>query len=309
MPTEKDRQVRRHRKFLRDTGRGLTVSGPELERLIRKIRSFRARGMSYAEMYRQTGLNDRSIAHVARNNPKYVTRTNYNILVAMRFEEPDGGGAVSSVGTVRRLGALWMDGFPVSDLADMVEVGNKHHFGQLIMGKSGATTVLYATHRSVAELYDRLDGKKPEDAGVHPISSKQATAWAKKRGVAPRHAWDPDTIDDPEAFPEWTGECGNVRGWLIHKREDIPMCNRCRGLAHAPRTGVGDNVDFDGEKLRRIRQRRGIELSDLAKRVGIDKSTIMYWELGRMKPSHRTNKLELVLRELDATPADVMEDP
>jgi hypothetical protein len=44
--------------------------------------------------------------------------------------------------------------------------------------------------------------------------------------VHPDH-WDDDTIDDPNAVPEYTGRCGSIVGALIHLRESIPMCPPC----------------------------------------------------------------------------------
>ena len=50
---------------------------------------------------------------------------------------------------------------------------------------------------------------------------------ARRNGWAPPGAWDDDQIDDPQAHPEWTGECGTDRGYWVHRRQQLPMCTRC----------------------------------------------------------------------------------
>lgn len=45
--------------------------------------------------------------------------------------------------------------------------------------------------------------------------------------------------------------------------------------------------------LKRERERKGLSLRDLAKMIGVDRSTISYWEHGIKTPRDR-NKLKLV---------------
>lgn len=37
-----------------------------------------------------------------------------------------------------------------------------------------------------------------------------------------------DTIDDPAAFPDWTGQCGTAAGYSAHSRHHVPYCDPCR---------------------------------------------------------------------------------
>ena len=49
-------------------------------------------------------------------------------------------------------------------------------------------------------------------------------------------AWDDDTIDDPAAFPDWTGKCGTPDGYDAHyKMKILPSCQPCRDARAAYR--------------------------------------------------------------------------
>lgn len=297
---------RRRTDKLRELGRPVTVRDADQERAENRVRSWKARGMSLTQMARQTGLPLATVSNIHSRSATYRFRTSYAAIAMMRFEEPDDNALVDPTGTIRRLQALRADGFTLQWVEENGG-GSPSQSRKLATGRYTRTRGLMA--RRVREVYDLADGRTAEDFGILPGRAASCRTYGRKFGWSPRHTWDPDTIDDPEAFPEWTGACGTVQGWLIHKREDIPMCDQCRGRAHDLRGPGREYADFDGSKLRKLRYRRGIELGELAKRIGVHKSTIMYWEQGRMKPHPNSPKLELVLRELDASPADVMEDP
>lgn len=55
---------------------------------------------------------------------------------------------------------------------------------------------------------------------------------------------------------------------------------------------------FDGEKVRAIRERMGILPADVAKRVGVEPSTVLSWELGTYEP--RASHLARLSAALDA---------
>lgn len=80
----------------------------------------------------------------------------------------------------------------------------------------------------VIETYEKYIEVDPLTLGHGSHGVTYAKTVAKKRDYAPAHCWDSDTIDDPNAIPEWTGACGTTHGYDIHVRESIPLCDPCR---------------------------------------------------------------------------------
>ncbi|MFD5220283.1 hypothetical protein ACFWMH_21865 [Streptomyces tendae] len=149
---------------------------------------------------------------------------------------------VPAVGTVRRLQALAVAGWPTSRLSR--ETGLTPY--RLMLLLKGITQVATREEaRTVAAVYVRLGGASPGLCGVSHIAARAARERAGTAGWAPPAAWDDDTIDDPAAIPQWTGYCGTVRGARAHERDGLPLCPPCedalfrrrlRDAAHAART-------------------------------------------------------------------------
>src|SRR5690606_40281199 len=70
------------------------------------------------------------------------------------------------------------------------------------------------------------------------------------------------SIDDPDAFPEWTGACGTVHGRQVHMREKIPMCDPCR-KAHAERAAELKEYTFDHARLVELMDRKHMSLAQM----------------------------------------------
>jgi hypothetical protein len=85
------------------------------------------------------------------------------------------------------------------------------------------------TAGKVDQMYRKLALVKPEDHGIAEGAIVRAKTYARKAGwTATPGCWDEDTIDDPSAFPEWTGQCGTVYGFRVHYREGLlPVCEAC----------------------------------------------------------------------------------
>jgi DNA-binding XRE family transcriptional regulator len=299
-----DAQTRKQYDYLRATGRPTLITGPEVGKVIRKVRTYKARGMSFAQMDRQTGVPYRTISSAIHDNPKGMHRSVWTPLANMRFEEPDDDAPVSPVGTIRRLGALWVDGFPLPWLSQETGLANRGYL-QKMQRQVATRTVKAVTARNVAELYRRLETANPVDLGIPLRTVRYCRTFAKKKGCAPRGCWDVDTIDDPQAQPEWTGACGTAEGWRIHKREDIPVCLRCKGARDAGDLAPNPETGFSPSAFRRLREARGLSRRQLCDKLGMDESSIFYWETGRSTPRQR--KLDLALQALGATFEDVCE--
>lgn len=286
-------------KFLRATGRPSFIEGPEHLEVLRKIRSYHARGMAYSQMERQTGVSHRTISGMIERPRVGVLRVTWAPLMRMTFEEPAPHIRVASTGTRRRLQAMWADGFPLPFLTERLSFGTRGYLQQVIRGTKGFT-VTAGSARSVAELYEELEGKTPADFGIDDRRANFCRAFAAKKGCVPRSCWDAYTIDDPEAQPEWTGQCGTPFGQRIHRQLGIPVCQPCKdaGVAQARP---------NGKRLRALRERAGYSRPVLAKMVGVDMSTILYWEDERTIPL-RQGKFDRLLDILDVTYDEICEE-
>lgn len=267
----------KRRRILRQTNRPSLVVGVDLERALSRVRSLRGRGMTLVQMETLTGVNKRSLSRMLSGDATGMFRVNWvRIMSAPMNAEPDGLGLVPATGTVRRLLALWSAGFPMQWLVDESGFANLQHVQKLVGGQYSAVEL--RNHWAVAELYDRVGEKPPEAFGIDPGLAKWVRGWAAKRQAVPRTCWDPDTIDDPEAFPEWTGACGTARGRRIHAREGIPECQACRDRALDPAEG------FQAATFRAMRLERGWSQPQLGDRIGVARESIAGWETGRTNP-------------------------
>lgn len=282
------------------TGRPVTVRGADMERALRRVRSFHARGMTYAQMESQVGLNSHVIGYLARRSPRFVRRDTWDLLVRIRFEPPVPNAWVDPVGTRRRLGALWREGYPLPWISDRLQYGNRSYLQGLLKGAKGTAGVEYSSAQAVADLYDKLEGSSPAEFGIERRSSRFASTFAAKRGCAPRRCWDPDTIDDPQAHPQWTGQCGSPLGWIVHERDGIPMCDPCRESASV--------FVLDADALRRLRVSSGYSRQQLADLSQIKEETYRRWESGRNTPRY-LDELDRVLSVLDVTFEEVYQWP
>lgn len=130
--------------------------------------------------------------------------------------------AIDGTGTRRRLQALVAKGWPQSELARSIGM-DRANFARTII--SGLVTA--GTHRATVALYDQLWRADPEQHGIHRRWINKSRTLAATRGWAPIGAWDDDLIDDPTAFPDWTGRCGTPEGASAHYRHRIPVCPPC----------------------------------------------------------------------------------
>ncbi|MEV8033952.1 hypothetical protein [Streptomyces sp. NPDC086182] len=139
--------------------------------------------------------------------------------------------AINGTGTRRRLQALVAKGWPQTELARRLDM-ERANFKRAIV----SNLVTVGTYRAAITLYDQLWRADPADHGVHWRWIEPARTLAATRGWAPIGAWDDDRIDNPTAWPDWTGHCGTPKGRNIHYRIKVPVCQPCRDAhteAHA----------------------------------------------------------------------------
>lgn len=130
---------------------------------------------------------------------------------------------IDATGTRRRLQALVYAGWTQSELARRMQM-DRGNFGRTIVSDLVEVATLKTAHR----IYDELWRIDPTAAGVPAHRAATARQIAADRDWAPVGAWDDDRIDDPTAFPDWTGWCGTPKGRSIHYRIKVPVCPPCR---------------------------------------------------------------------------------
>lgn len=138
----------------------------------------------------------------------------------------------TSLGTVRRLHALVRRGWPQSELAARLGM-SPGNFAVFIKRPQ----VTAASARAVRDLYDRLQNQNPTEFGVSAYGRTRAVNDATRAGWPLPAMWDDNALDDPDAFPDWTGECGSVRGYSLHyNRRILPACDPCKAARAESRT-------------------------------------------------------------------------
>ncbi|MFJ6069012.1 hypothetical protein ACIQHU_38985 [Streptomyces tendae] len=135
---------------------------------------------------------------------------------------------VSPVGTRRRIRALVAMGWPQQYLAE--HLGMRPGNFSMMLNRE---YVLVSRVLQVRAMYDALWRVDPSESGATSAGIVRARKHASDRGWAPVGAWDDDTIDDPEAFPDWTGRCGTAEGYQAHYVLGIAYCDPCRQARNA----------------------------------------------------------------------------
>lgn len=133
------------------------------------------------------------------------------------------GAAIDGTGTRRRLQALVAKGWSQSELACRLGMERASFSTTITGGLVRAHTV-----RAVMALYDQLWREDPAAHGVPRRWIEASRRHALARGWAPVGAWDDDQIDNPDAFPDWTGHCGTPDGYRAHYRIRVPVFPPCR---------------------------------------------------------------------------------
>lgn len=237
------------RAYLYRTGRpSLIDAGPVREHITKLIDA----GMSCQQIGEIAGVHPSGVRNLWRGRlrkdqvrPQQVRRDTHDAILGVSYVEPDKYGArVSTLGARRRIEALRADGFSIKLIGQIMGMPTTrvHHIA------SKANYIFASTHQQIADAYDRVGIKNPEDFGpVHKQGIANTKAYAVKHGYAPRHCWDPDTIDDPDAVAEWTGECGTANGYRLHSRRRVPVCEPCR-TAHSA-------YNMENRRAQRARER------------------------------------------------------
>lgn len=165
-----------------------------------------------------------------------------------RYRKRRTGRTVPAIGVTRRLQALAYDGHPGHAIAAELQTATSHLL-RLMRGEFD--TVYASTHHAVVDMYDRWAGT--------PGSSSITARRARKAGHAPWWTWDDETIDDPQAGPNYTGyDEERVQAYMVGVR---PV-----GLTKADRV----------EAVVRLAN-SGLTPLDVARTVGVRELDVQTW--------------------------------
>lgn len=198
----------------------------------RHIRDLQSSGMGLRAIAVAAGVDRKRLQSILNGRPERGTgpqeKVRPAIASAVLAVEPTldslgAGTVIPATGTTRRLQALVAVGWPQMHLAD--EMGwTPSNLTVLI----NADTVTVKTARLVRAVYGRLWNVDPATHGASPGGITRAKRHATQERWAPPAAWDDDQLDDPSAFPDWTGRCGTPEGYDSHRSFRIATCAPCR---------------------------------------------------------------------------------
>lgn len=299
----RDHRREKHLRYLQTIGvAGWVPAGPVRDRI---VFLHDQRGITYDVIAERTGMS-RDMVIMQRHGVdkrgkeiRFCQRSTERAVLGARFG-PDDGAWFLSVGVRRRLQGLAYAGYTSPFLGECLGMVDYRNLCHVLDGSRSRRMIQAGFAREVVALCDKLDGVDPVSLGVRPQSASRARTIAVKRGYVPLSCWDADTIDDPDVFPEWTGECGTVQGSRLHKKYGIPMCPACQEAFDSYGTGP---IGFSPDKLRALRVKLGLSQVGLSKLIGCHPSTLAYWERGRSVPGDGT--LDRLLSVLDCTVEDV----
>lgn len=223
-------------------------------------------------------VSDRAIRYILAGQLR-VQRDNALRLLAVK---PEGSPCVPPLGTIRRVKALARAGYTIQWTADQADCSNRHIY-EILNGTVEA--VDRALAERFADIYRRHEGT--------PGPSNPARMAAASKDWTGPDGWDSDTIDDPDASPDWTGFCGTDRGWWTHRLQQIAMCSRCEDAhtewlqAHkhlsqgdrwkamgAARAAASNRRAAIAEDAHELMRTSGLDRATAAARLGVSKAYI-----------------------------------
>lgn len=164
------------------------------DQAIAHIERCKAAGMDAAQIGRAANLPPSTVTKLARQHPKRVRKTTADAILAVtpnRWVGTHPGTLVPRIGARRRLQALMAQGHSINRL----ERERGEQYSVMVYRASPGDLMTLDNYRKIVALYDELS--------MTIGDSTRSRNDAAKRGYAPPLAWDDDTIDDPDAEPNY----------------------------------------------------------------------------------------------------------
>lgn len=231
------REVRRVNREYRNGPRA-NLTPEEAVPAIARLHAAHAAGLTCRQLSEHLNLSYSYVSHLVNGANKAMSRYVFARIMGAVWPEPEraagrcrGGTRVNSAGTLRRLVALNSVGFSYRWMSKRVGIADSQ-LANYVRGERAVNSISRDTAEDIKALYDKYRDQDPATLGMH---AQQISSLIRKhqrlRSPGPM-CWDDDTIDDPDAIPQWTGKCGTYAGYHQHQNHDIPPCEPCIRAAY-----------------------------------------------------------------------------
>lgn len=181
------------------------VNRPNLvpfDRACEHIERLRDSGWPMEVIAKRTGLSAWTIKRLSLRQGALIQPATERRILAFAGESEDRAFLVDATGARRRIEALMAIGWSLLELSQ--RAGFSDHTLNLIL-KPGSRCRI-PTRETIKILYDEIWDQPPSDNLPYSLMVKSRMLnVARRRGYAPPLAWDDETIDDPNAYPNVDG--------------------------------------------------------------------------------------------------------
>lgn len=221
-------------------------------------------GMSGCQIARAAGVSQTTVTNLALGHRGAMRRGTAQRIMTVRGVSQATSGNVSSLGSVRRIRALYALGHYQYEIAALTGL-SRDCISDLAAGQWLSLSM--DRDRSIRRAYDVL--------GMRVGASWKTRRWAEERGWAPPLAWDEETIDDPKALPQM----------------DAAAPRRTEGADVVDRFLLGESVvlDNDGRRqaIQHLMEWTNLTPEEIGVRMEMNADAVARsWE--RMKAAART---------------------
>ncbi|WP_405964788.1 hypothetical protein OG713_34630 [Streptomyces sp. NBC_00723] len=201
-------RVKKRNTVNRQLGRPGLIDATPARRKLEQLQ----RTMSWEQISAATGCDDCNLRQIVDGARTQIRRGTLARILGVQLESPAPGKYLDATGTRRRIEALRAIGWSARALADASGAGETS-IERICLGQP---TVRATVAARIATAYMKLHRSPPAPSR----SATRARNYAISNGWAPPGAWDDDTIDDPNAQPEFGREL-NFHERAELRREEI----------------------------------------------------------------------------------------
>ena len=158
--------------------------------MARRVAALLEAGMTRYAIAKHVGIDDWVIGEVVAGKEHIYRSTAERFYALLRPRPP----LTCGVGAHRRVAGLVFMGWPLDDISAMTGADA----AALLFRPHPWQQVNQTVHEAVARVFTRLE--------LTPGPCSETRKWARRAGYFSPLAWDEDTIDDPAAKPNPTGE-------------------------------------------------------------------------------------------------------
>ncbi|MDX3230556.1 hypothetical protein [Streptomyces sp. ME19-01-6] len=214
--------------------------------------------MGWNDIGTAAGCSPRHLHQIALGRVTRINRGTHDKIMAAK-QGTTGGVYIDATGSIRRVRALLAIGHSIETIA--TTAGGV--FSRIQPIAAGQPRMRRMLADKIAHAYNVLADQ--------PGTSSRSRNRAASEGWAPPAAWDDDTIDNPQAHPDWTGHCGTDHGWWLHRLNNIPTCQRCETAHQQWLADLGPATSSERftalRKARAAASSRGADLADDAREL------------------------------------------